>query len=125
MRRLVKSFSYAFHGIYSAFKSELNFRIHIIAAVVAIAIGIYIKLSAEKWGLVVLAIGFVMVSELLNTAIERLGDEVANGNHRLVIKKAKDTAAAAVLLSAIAALVIGLIFLIIPLVQKIWRLIFS
>jgi diacylglycerol kinase len=122
MRRLIKSFGYAITGISSAFKTELNFRIHIIAAVLAVILGIYLQLSPERWGLVILAIGFVIVAELLNTAIERLGDEVANGNHRLVIKKAKDSAAAAVFLSAITALVIGLIFLIIPFIQKIWQI---
>jgi diacylglycerol kinase len=122
MRRLIKSFGYAFTGISSAFKTELNFRIHIVAAILAISVGIYLQLSPGKWGLLILATGFVIVAELLNTAIERLGDEVANGNHRLVIKKAKDAAAAAVFLSAITALVIGLIFLIIPFIQKIWQI---
>jgi diacylglycerol kinase (ATP) len=121
MKRLIRSFGYAFQGITSAFRTELNFRIHIVAAVIAVAIGFYLQLSLERWGLVILAIGFVIVSELFNTAIERLGDEVANGNHRLVIKKAKDTAAAAVFLSAASALVIGIIFLLIPFIQKVWH----
>jgi diacylglycerol kinase len=54
---------------------------------------------------------------------ERLGDEAANGCYKLIVKKAKDTAAGAVLISAITALVIGIIFLLIPFIEKIIELI--
>ena len=87
-----------------------------------IALGIYLGLSALEWGLVIFAIGFVLVSELFNTAIERLGDKASEGKIDQMIRNAKDISSAAVLLSALAALVIGIIFLFIPLAQKLLQL---
>jgi diacylglycerol kinase len=75
------------------------------------------------WGLVILSIGFVLVAELFNTALERLGDETADGQQKQTIKKAKDAAAGAVLISALSALVIGILFLLIPFVQRMLDLI--
>jgi len=65
-----------------------------------------------------LAIGFVLVAELFNTAIERLGDEAANGVQKQLIKRAKDIAAAGVLLSAMTAFILGILFLIIPFIRS-------
>jgi diacylglycerol kinase (ATP) len=120
LKRLVMSFMYALRGLYFAFKSELNFRIHIIAMCVAVGMGIYVNLSAVKWGLVTFAIGFVLVSELFNTALERLGDETAGGKHNTLVGTAKDISAAAVFVSALAALGIGIIFLLIPFLRKLF-----
>jgi len=118
MKGFLKSLSYALDGLRSALKTERNLRIHIIAMCLAVALGFYLGLSLTEWGFVIFAIGFVLVAELFNTAMERLGDEAANGKRKQVIKKAKDIAAAAVLLSAVTALIIGILFLIVPLV---WR----
>ena len=118
MKSFVKSLSYALEGLRSALKTERNLRIHIIAMCLAVALGFYLGLSQIEWGFVIFAIGFVLVAELFNTAMERLGDETANGKQKQTIKRAKDTAAAAVLLSAVTALIIGILFLIVPLVQR-------
>jgi diacylglycerol kinase len=122
MRRLLKSFGYAWSGIRFTFKSEQNFRIHIVALIIATAMGIYLGLSLPVWGLVIFSIGFVLAAELFNTAIERLGDELANGKQRQVVKIAKDTSAAAVLISALTAFIIGILFLLIPFIRKIFEL---
>lgn len=119
MKRFFRSFVYALAGIRAAFKSEQSFKLHILAAVIAIALGFYLGLSLTAWGFVLFAIGFVLTAELFNTAIERLGDEAAEGKQKLTIKHAKDTSAAAVLVSAVTALVIGILFLLVPLIQKI------
>jgi diacylglycerol kinase len=118
MKRFLKSFAFALAGIRAAFKSEQSFRIHIVATAIAIVMGLYLDLSLTAWGFVIFAIGFVLVAELFNTAIERLGDEAADGQQKQVIKKAKDTAAGAVLISALAAFVIGILFLLIPFVRR-------
>lgn len=118
MKSFIRSLSYALSGLYSALKSERNLRVHIIAMCLAISLGFYLGLSLTEWGFIIFAIGFVIVAELFNTAIERLGDEAANGQQKQAIKKAKDTAAAAVLLAAITAIVIGVIFLVVPIIQK-------
>ena len=118
MKRFLKSVTYAINGLFSALKTERNLRIDIAAMLVAIAVGFYLKLSIITWGLIILIIGFVLVAELFNTAIERLGDEAANGVQKQLIKKAKDIAAAGVLLSALTALILGILFLVIPFIQS-------
>jgi diacylglycerol kinase len=121
MKRFFNSLSYASSGIRAAFKSERNFRIHIAAMVIAIILGVYLKLSLQSWGFIIFSIGFVLVAELFNTAVERLGDETANGQQKQEVKHAKDLSAGAVLISALTALVIGIIFLIIPFIQNLFR----
>jgi diacylglycerol kinase len=120
MRRFFRSFAFALNGIRAAFKSEQSFRIHTLATVVAIALGFYLGLSATSWGFVIFAVGFVLAAELFNTALERLGDEAADGDQKLLVKHAKDIAAAAVLIAALTAIVIGVLFLLVPLAQKIF-----
>jgi diacylglycerol kinase len=120
MKQLINSLNYALTGIMAAWKSERNFRIHIVAMVIAIFLGVYLKLSLQSWGFVIFAIGFVLVAELFNTAVERLGDEAANGKQRLRVKHAKDLSAGAVLISALTALAIGVIYLIIPFLHKLF-----
>lgn len=114
----MKHIGWACSGLYHAFKSEWNFKVHLIALIGAVVIGGYLGLSATEWGLVILSIGFVLAAELFNTALERLGDEVAGDEHKALIGKAKDISAAAVLISSVTALVIGIIILVIPLIQK-------
>jgi len=123
IKRFFRSFAYALSGIWAAFKAEQSFRLHILAMAAAVAMGLYLKLSLTAWGFVIFATGFVLAAELFNTAIERLGDEASNGEQKQIIKKAKDTAAGAVLISALTAFVIGLLFLLIPFVQKLLELI--
>jgi diacylglycerol kinase len=118
MKRFLKSLGYALTGIRQTFKSERNFRTHLAIMLIAIALGLYVRLTVLSWGIVILAIGFVLVAELFNTAIERLGDEAANGSHKLTIKHAKDVAAGAVVISAVTALAVGILFILVPLIQK-------
>ncbi len=118
----IKGFAYAFRGIWITFKSERNFKIHTVALCLVVAMGLYLHLSALEWGLTIFAIGFVLVAELFNTAIERIGDEVASGKVNSFVRNIKDISAAAVLLSALTALIIGIIILFIPLIQKLLQL---
>ena len=83
------------------------------------AMGAYIGLPLSEWGLVIFCIGLVLVAELFNTSVERLGDEAAGGHLTHTVRDSKDIAAGAVLLSAVTALVIGIFVLLIPFVQKI------
>ena len=122
MKKFIKSFGYAINGIYTTFKSERNFRIHIILMLFAIGVGIYLGLSVSEWCLIIFAIGFVLSTELFNTAIERLGDETAKGKQSLFFKNVKDISAGAVLISAITALVIGILVLFIPFIHRMMEL---
>jgi len=117
-RPLIQSFTCAIRGIYIATATERNFKIHLIAAVIAVALGIFLGLSAVGWCLIVFAISLVLMAECMNTALERMCDEISGGEKSDIIRNAKDIAAGAVWLAAIAALVIGIIVLIIPLIQK-------
>jgi diacylglycerol kinase len=117
---LYKSFGYAFRGLWTALKTERNMRIHAAAGLIAVGVGIYLGLTVVEWCLVVLAIGLVLAAELFNTAMERACDDSNGGKHSEGIRACKDISAAAVLITAIAALVIGIIVLIIPFFQKVF-----
>lgn len=100
------SFKFAFNGMRSLLKNEHNSRIHLLAAVIAVVLGLVLKINLSEWCLIVLLIGIVFITELLNTSIEKLSDLV-NPELNEGIRKVKDYAAAAVLISAIISLVIG------------------
>jgi diacylglycerol kinase len=107
----IKSFKPAFHGLRLLLKNEHNSRIHFAAAICAIIIGILLKISAFEWCLLTIVTGIVFLAELLNSSLEKLSDIVDPAlNER--IRAVKDYAAAAVLISAIMALIVGgLIFI--------------
>ena len=107
----IKSFSYAFNGIKHVMANEHNFRIHLLAAVVAIVAGVWFKISASEWIAITFAIVLVLVLEIINSAIEKLADLISPGKND-TIKIVKDITAAAVLLAAIASLVIAAIIFI-------------
>lgn len=100
------SFGHAFRGIVSLIATEPNARIHLAAACV-IAAGLFFQVSGQDWRWLILLIGWVWCMGALNTAIEHLCDTVTH-DHNPGIRAAKDIAAAAVLISAIAASIIGL-----------------
>ena len=102
------SFLNAFAGIRVLLRDEHNVRIHCCAAILVVAAGFLLGISAGEWIAVVFAIGLVFTAEAINTSIERLADEVQPewDEH---IRDVKDLAAGAVLFAAIAALVVGLI----------------
>lgn len=104
----MRSFFYAFRGIASAFRSEFNMRIHVVAAIVVTAAGFYFKIAAAEWGMIVLCICSVISMELINTAVEKLCDHVTAEQHP-AIKQIKDIAAAAVLVTAMGCIVVALI----------------
>lgn len=107
----IKSFRYAFNGLRILLKEEHNFRIHLFALIVVLVTGYCVNLSTLEWGALVLAMGLVITAEIINTALENMSDLIAPEKNP-VIKKIKDIAAAGVLVSAITALLVGiLIFL--------------
>jgi len=107
----IKSFKYAFHGLKLFFILDHNGRVHLFAAIVAIALSFYLKLSALEWIAILGVISAVMVAEILNSAIEKLADMVSPDFHPK-IKIVKDLAAAAVLVAAFLALAVGAIIFI-------------
>lgn len=111
MQRLINSFGYAFKGLSYAFKSQLNFKIHVVALLVAVILGFVLEVSNQEWLWIALSATLVITMELLNTAIETLVDLVSpefNVKAGLV----KDLSAGAVLVCAIFSLIVAsIIFL--------------
>jgi diacylglycerol kinase len=105
------SFRFAVNGLLLLLKNEHNSRIHLLAAIIAIIMGIIMKLDHYEWSLLVIVIGAVFLTELLNSSIESLADLIDPEFNELIMR-AKDYSAAAVLISAIVAIVVGgLIFI--------------
>ena len=106
--KLLRSFIPGFVGIGYVLRTEQNMRIHAFVTIGVVLAGWYFRLSAVEWIAVVLCIGGVTAAEAINTAVERLADRVTE-EHDELVKHAKDTAAASVLLLSIAAVVVGAI----------------
>ena len=103
---LIKSFAFALAGIGTAYLRERNFRIHLACGLIAVYAGFLFNLNRTQWIALTLTIGLVLFSELVNTALEHLVDSFCkeeNENARII----KDIAASAVLVSSVAALVVG------------------
>jgi len=96
----------AFAGLRYLFQTQRNFRIHVVATLLVVLAGVWLKLSVLNWVLIVFAIGLVWISESFNTALECFFDLIEPQENRLV-KAGKDTAAAAVLIASILSAVIG------------------
>lgn len=106
IRRRADSFRYAFQGLADLFRNQPNARIHLGIAVLVVGAGFYFGISRQEWVAVVLCITIVLALEALNTALEYLTDLVSPEYHPLA-GKAKDAAAAAVLLAAAGAVAVG------------------
>ena len=106
LRRRAASFEHAVRGVAVALRSEVHLQFHAAATVAVLALGWWLGLQSTEWALVALAVGGVWTAELLNTAVEALTDLASPGYHPLA-GKAKDVAAGAVLLAALAALAVG------------------
>lgn len=113
---LFTSFRYAWMGISYAFITQRNFRIHVCLGSIAFGLGLLLRASVVELAVIGLTSGLVLAMELLNTAIESVVDLTVKQTYHELAKVAKDCAAAAVLVSAIAAvLVAGCILL-----PKLW-----
>jgi diacylglycerol kinase (ATP) len=106
LKRRVISFVFAWNGLWIFLREEPNSLIHLTVGCLAIIAGIILKISRLDWMAIFFAIGFVLVTEILNTSIERLADH-SSPEFNDQIKQVKDIAAGAVLMSAFTAVVIG------------------
>jgi len=117
---VVKSFGYAFAGIWYSIRTQRNAKIHIAIAVILISLAIFLQRSATDIAILVLTFGLVFAAEMSNTAIESMVDLVSPNLHPLA-KISKDVAAGAVLVAALAEAVVGFIILGAPL----WQFLFA
>lgn len=107
IKRFFKSFGYAVDGLKYAFKYEQNIIVHTLATIIVIILGIVLQISFIEWLIVFLIIGLVIATELINTSIEAVVDLITKEREPLA-KIAKDTAAAAVMVFALIAIILGL-----------------
>lgn len=114
----LRSFAFAWKGIVSLFRHEHNAQIHLCVAVIVIAAGYVLGISTSEWCAVSVCIGGVFMAEGFNTAIEALADKVSPGFDAMV-GRAKDLAAGAVLLFVIAAVIVGIIVFLPPIMRLI------
>ena len=112
LRSRIKSFSYAIAGIREFIRREHNARIHLIATIAVIIAAWVLHVSLMEAVSLTLVIGLVWITELLNTCIERMADLITLERNPH-IKFIKDLAAAAVLVAAAIAVIVGL-FIFIP-----------
>ena len=105
-----------FHGWVEAWRCQATVRIHVAFVLVITGLGLYLRLGAVQWAVLVLTYGLVLVAELLNSALEALTDLVSPAYHPLA-ERAKDVAAGALLVAAVASVAVGLLILGPPL----WR----
>jgi diacylglycerol kinase (ATP) len=118
---LLVSFQYAWAGVSYAFQTQRNFRIHVILGTIAITLAVALNLAAVEIAVIGLTSGLVLAMELLNTAIESVVDLAVKQTYHDLAKIAKDCAAAAVLISALAAILVAGSLLL----PKLWVLILT
>ncbi len=103
-----QKFLNAFRGMYVIYKTTRHLFIHIISAILVVFFGFYFEVSGLEWIALIFAIGFVLVSEAFNTAIE-IDIDLTSPEYHPFARDTKDVAAAAVLLSVLVAILVGLV----------------
>jgi len=111
LRKRLNSFHFALNGLKNLIKNEHNARIHFVALICVIGLGIFLKIELSEWIAITIVSGLVILTELLNTAVERLADFVESDfNEKIGL--IKDYCAGAVLISAMISIIVGgLIFI--------------
>ncbi|KKR81359.1 MAG: Prokaryotic diacylglycerol kinase [Candidatus Daviesbacteria bacterium GW2011_GWA1_41_61] len=107
-KKLFHSFRFAFEGMYSAIKTETNWKIGLIEAFLVILAGFYFQISRVDWMIVIILIGLVLSAELGNSAVEAIVDSFTEEVHPKA-KLAKDFSAGSVVIVIIASAIVGLI----------------
>jgi diacylglycerol kinase (ATP) len=115
---LTASFRYAAQGLAYGFSSQRNFRIHVVIGTVVFGLGLWLQLNINHLAVLVLTVTAVLVLELINTAIEAVVDLAIGRRYHPLARIAKDCAAAAVLVASISSLMIALLLLLPPLLNR-------
>jgi len=109
-RSLRNSFAYAITGIIYVVATGRNMKIHLLATMLVIITGLWLGLTRLEWAIITISIFMVLAAETINTAIEKTVDLVTRDYHPLA-KHAKNIAAGGVLLTAINAVIVGVLIL--------------
>lgn len=108
LKKRLQSFEPPIHGVAILFRETPNARVELAIAIAALVFGFCFHLSAGEWTAILVLIGAVFSLEAVNTAIERLADYACGSKYDPLVKKAKDLAAAAVLIMACTSVIVGL-----------------
>jgi diacylglycerol kinase len=108
LRARIDSFRHAFAGVAVLLREQHNARIHLCATVLVLALAAWLQLGRYDWVLLLLTIALVWAAEALNSSLEYLADAAVPEHHELVAR-AKDVAAAGVLVCAMVAVVVGIL----------------
>lgn len=122
---LVISFTYAWAGLNYAFVTQRNFRIHTVLGAFALSLSLLLQLKLVEIAIIGITVGLVLALELLNTAIESVVDLTVGQSYHDLARIAKDCAAGAVLISAIASAIVAATLLFPPLWAAVYQLILS
>lgn len=106
----IQSFRHAFRGWFYVLRTQRNAWIHSAIATAVFIVGVWLRLSLIEWAIIILTAAFVFTAEFINTAIEVVVDLASPDEHPLA-KIGKDVGAAAVLVAALAAILVGLLIL--------------
>jgi diacylglycerol kinase (ATP) len=117
IRSRIHSFMNAFAGLWYVLRTQKNAWIHALATMLVIVFATWLRLPMRDWAILILTIGTVWTAEFINTALEAVVDLASPYNHPLA-KVGKDVGAAAVLIAAISSIIIGLLILGPPLMEK-------
>lgn len=117
----VSSFRHALRGWLYVLRTQRNAWIHSGVATIVLILGIWLRLSSLDWAVIILTIAMVFAAEFVNTSIEAVVD-LATVEHHPLAKIGKDVGAAAVLVAAFAAVIVGLLILGPPLLLKLTQL---
>lgn len=118
----IQSFRHAFRGWFYVLRTQPNAWVQSVVAIVIFILGIWLRISPLEWAVIILTTAVVFAAEFLNTAIETVVDLASPDIHPLA-KVGKDVGAAAVMVSALAAILIGLLLFGPPLWLKLTTLI--
>ena len=113
----LRSFRWAFTGLWYTLRTQRNARIHLLAAMAVTSVGLWLRLDAIQWAVLALTIALVFFAEMINTVAEAVVDLITPDYHPLA-RVAKDVCAGAVLVTAMAAIVVGLLILGPPLLAR-------
>lgn len=114
--KFLKSFVYAIRGIGEVFRQEQNFKVHILATVLVIVFGLWLRVSPIEWCILFLTVSLVLAAEMLNTALEKLCD-LTHPEQNETVRIIKDISAGMVLVCAIGALCTGLVIFLPKLIE--------
>lgn len=116
MKKFLRGFQFAWNGLAYTFQSQVNFRVQVLTAVAVVGLGIWLDLDHDEWLWIVFSVGIVLLTEIANTAAEKLVDLISP-EFNLKAGLVKDISAGAVLVSALIALAIGALIIIPKLVH--------